>query len=612
MVSAAQIGNLDTVDNLSQREYIQIGVQPQFGIEAPWFVTTPVIPGTGSYQAGKLQLLDTGRRGVNASDFGAQEGVGEGTITIESEMRIADEDGDQMMALGYLLANILETGTRLTGSYALGSRAITDNDLNQDGNQADNVRVHNLTPGTRKQYLTVKHGVTDVFEHTYLDCKATNLALSFTVGEGFATFSTTLMGQDRIVEEDVKGVDDVFSSSGLLVAGWHCKGTIPSGQVQGTATLKASATADLDDTFASQIQNMDWSIDRDAERFYGADATQDMNDIFLGPLTATVALSVIFRDSDDIQLYTKKVQGAVTSDCIPQYEGKQLPNGKPNRAIRIASRNTDFADELLAVNLGDIHAMLPFAARALYTPDVGPLNSGGTQMSGAYTATPTDTIVPKGANASNGGIQQHGPLQLQLIQHQGDANPARFTDLVPPPNKTLSVPLQGTVGNLLATDVASLAVGAPTTVGTAVGTAASVFRGATPAATTENALQIIKINKDGKKLAYAANDEDSINYFQLLRTAYDKGPTNNGGNFTITITMAAAGDTLTVTHRLLGTGDEAVTLVPGGAAAAARTIVIDPTNTDPSMGVVLSPNNWTRIYLSADRDYIIDIAPKDA
>ena len=437
-------------DNLSQREYILIGPQPQFGIEAPWYVTTPVIPNSGSYSGGFLQLLDEGRRGVNAADFDAQEGVGEGTITLEANIRLADTDEDQMAAIGYLMANLIEVGSAANANYIMGEETIGDNDANQEVTQSDSIKVHNLTAGTRKQYLTVKQGVTDVYEHTYRDCKCTNMTLSFVVGEGFATFSATLMGQNRIVEATKKNVSQIFSPSGIQVAGWHAKGEIPKNQedgtkVQGTATLKATANADLSQDFPSQIQSMDWSIDREAQRFYGADANQEMNDIFLGPLRATIALSVIFRRSEDIELYTRKVKGLVTSDCIAQYQGKQLPNDTPNRAFRIGSRVTDFADELINVNLSDIHAMLPFAARALYTSKAGPFHtgvpSGGTITNGQFDGAQPKTAVlaDDDATAANGGQPQNGPFQVQLIQHQAEDNDFRFTDLVPPHSRVSAV-----------------------------------------------------------------------------------------------------------------------------------------------------------------------------
>ena len=89
-----------------------------------------------------------------------------------------------------------------------------------------------------------------------------------------------------------------------------------------------------------------------------------MNDIFLGPLTATCALTTIFRRREDIEIYTKKVQGPLFS--IAQLKDEASPTTYRERAIKIEALKADFADELLSTDLSNIHARLPLAARALY------------------------------------------------------------------------------------------------------------------------------------------------------------------------------------------------------------------------------------------------------
>ena len=146
---------------LSQREYIQIGIQNAHSLDDAYvaipddqFVTVPVNPGTGRYEGGKLQLLDEGRRGVNATAFGAQEGVGQGTVNIEANIRVAEKDSDQMAMYGYLAANVLETDdyTPVAGT-SVGS---------VEGVAIDrtNAKIHTLVPGTTKRFLTIKHGIT--------------------------------------------------------------------------------------------------------------------------------------------------------------------------------------------------------------------------------------------------------------------------------------------------------------------------------------------------------------------------------------------------------------------------------------------------------------------
>lgn len=392
---------------LSQREYIQIGVQNAHSLDSNYvaipddeLITIPVNPGTGRYEGGKLQLLDEGRRGVNATAFGAQEGVGQGTINIEANIRVAESNADQMAMYGYLAANVLETDDY---TPVAGSSNGTQNGVAIDRRMA---KLHTLTPGTTKRFLTIKHGVTDSYEFTFLDAICTTLTTRFTIAQGFATFAATLMSQDRVATP-ARSPADVNVPSGLQIPGWVCLADIPSGDDQNSRRGFGLARADVDlpEDINRDIMMMEWTIQRGEERHYGAIANQKMSDIFFGPLNATCSMNLLFSEAGIAKLYTEKIQARLAANATadPFEDARTAGDGL---GIKLEFPNADFANEMLREDLSNIHAHLPLAAIGLVEQ--------GKQTAFPFTAANRAVV---------------GQIAVQVVQHQ--PGNAKFTEGAP-------------------------------------------------------------------------------------------------------------------------------------------------------------------------------------
>lgn len=386
---------MTTLQNpLSTREYVLAGLQSAFGMEAGPMVLLPVNPGTGQYQGGKQQLRDAGRSGVLARDFSAQEGVGEGTVTIESNLRIPTANTHQMNGLGYLVASLLDVddydAVAVTG----------DNDARQ----------HVLVQGDTARFLTVKQGVAGVYEDTFRDCRVTSMDFTFNTRGGEAAFmgySATLMGQDPFPEPEARPGNRVYAVTGEPMPAWNMLMDIPEG-AQSEADVKSieyPAGFSLPADTNGDVEMLTIRIERENPyRFWALDGDQEMNNIFCGAVVVSGTMTVILQQPSIRQIYRRKVQGPLTLQGFYDI----------GHGLEISIRTADFANDLLTIDTSDTVVKVPFGILGLY-------DRGNAEFN--YAAAPDAT-------------SQNGSIAFNLRQEQDDDD-LSFTD---------AVPLGGTVG----------------------------------------------------------------------------------------------------------------------------------------------------------------------
>ena len=171
---------------MSGLEVLMIAKQPTVGVgnAVNPTILVPTLPGTFRAQEVTEQILDQGRRGIDAMDFRALEGVGYSEITWEGLVQQGElGPSDEKAVIGYLLANILGDGSPRTPD-----ETVTDTSGRFD---------HRLIMGTTKEYLTLEHdpgGISGANDRRFASCRVSELSIRFNAGEGPVTYSVSLVG----------------------------------------------------------------------------------------------------------------------------------------------------------------------------------------------------------------------------------------------------------------------------------------------------------------------------------------------------------------------------------------------------------------------------------
>ena len=259
---------------LSQREYVRVAVQSDLGTAAPsgsiWR-TVPIEPGTFSGTSGHEPLYDRGRRGIDAMDFGAYEGVKMSEISLSDLLRVRDTpDQPSLGAFGTFVANILASSP----TY----------DTIKVGALTAGVAGHLLTLGNAPKYLTIEHiipssATSPPLYHRYKDCRVTEVGVSSEAGEGMATYNVSLIGQAR----DYVTVSPAPTFEEDLAPpfeGWRMS-------LGGVYT-----------TLNPMLMSAEWTLTRAGEAFYSGQAVQSFKDLHLGPLEVTCSMTFDYDDDN--------------------------------------------------------------------------------------------------------------------------------------------------------------------------------------------------------------------------------------------------------------------------------------------------------------------------
>ncbi len=324
---------------LSSREKLGFAVQTVVGTPVAPDKFIPVAP--GSFRAGEEfeQILDQGRRGVDALDFAAVQGVG--ITNVAWDGNVAQNNTDKM-TLGYLLDNLLGANSTAT---------VLDT-TNYD---------HYLKLGTTKEYLTLEHVL---LRGTTVDrripaCRVTELVIRYNAGEGAVTYSVTLMGR-KIVKVEETVVDALTDSEGELFEGW---------QAEAMLTGSGAFTPDT----AARLLSAEFTLRRSSDPFYASIDSQDFADLYLGPLEVTAALVLDYSAVTELDYLRNKTQGSLAVRFL-----KGTVDTATERSFSIGGSLFDWGDGPAELDSSGSNVRLQIAARGLYTVANGPF-SGAAQ-----------------------------------------------------------------------------------------------------------------------------------------------------------------------------------------------------------------------------------------
>lgn len=329
------------------------GIDPVF-LEA-------VTPGTFRASEEYEQLIDNGRRGVDAMDFRALQGVAITNITWDGLIRHGDNT--QKSLIGYLLANLLGTGSLASATQI----AVTGN------------YDHRLILGTTKEYFTIEHkALASSSDRRFVDCRVTEITIQFNRGEDFVTYTVTLQGKETTLVTVQSLTDNLLDPH----RGW-----------EGVAVVNAANT---------RLLSGEWTLRRSATPFYSAANSQDFQDLYLGPLEVTCSLILDYSAVTDIALLRAKTQGELSIFFAigTLVGGVVQDDDNVIRKFGIGGKKFDFGDGPAELDNSNENIRLALSARGLYDTTAGVWTSD----SGTNTAT----------------ANQNSPVEIQIIQPEAD------------------------------------------------------------------------------------------------------------------------------------------------------------------------------------------------
>jgi len=315
-------------------------------------VLVPVIPGTFRATPNYEQILDRGRRGPDAMDFQAMQGVGFTEITWEGYVQLGrDAAGNPKTGIGYLLANLLGADgvapqIGATGSYD-----------------------HKLHLGTEKAYFTVQHdsgGISGANDRQWEGCRVTEIVIRWNVGEGPVTYRVTMIGRNRTLVTAQTPTD--YNADPWR--GWHC-----------IANVNGANT---------RVMSGEWTLRRAPSRFYGANNVQNYADLYLGPLEVTCSLVLDYSVVTDLTLFHTHASAEEQLSTLFRVGTEDATSEK---TFAIGAVNMDFGDGPAELDSSEANVKLGLVCRGLYTTSVGPFSSTG-----------------------NAATAQNGPVEIQIVQ----------------------------------------------------------------------------------------------------------------------------------------------------------------------------------------------------
>jgi len=265
---------------LSHREIVGLGLGTVIGtFDAPTFM----IPVTSfSLQEVTTQILDNGRRGPDAMDFRAVQGVKQFNISIEG---LVHPQGATGFGLGLLLRNILN---KVSVRTAFTTTALANNDFDM---------------GNVKTYLSIEHRtrVTDKTRQVS-GCRVSSLVLRWNAGEGALSFTAELVGRKLALATDASLTDLTAQVQALQdpFQGWRAN------------TAFNTALAHNVPNFARMISS-EWTLTRTLTPFFSGKSEQEYTDIYAGPLSAVVAMVLDYPDDVELALYRAGTQVAMVN-----------------------------------------------------------------------------------------------------------------------------------------------------------------------------------------------------------------------------------------------------------------------------------------------------------
>jgi hypothetical protein len=351
-----------TLEHRSHREIIGIAHQAKAALGTPTDPVTHLVPVT-SFQANEAfeQITDNGRRGPDAMDFRAVQGVKFSEISIEGLVQMNGTTGSP---IGMFLRNLLGTGAAASSSPYL-----TPIQIGSTG-----VYKHYRGLGQTSEYLNIQHYDRLVAANfrEFEGCRVTSMTISWNAGEGVVTYSVNLVGRNFTKETDT--MQDLSAQDVTLedpFAGWR-------------------ASVVLNGVSNTNLISSEWNLSRSDNRLYTGANTQLFKALYLGPLEVTVAM-VFDYSATELDLFKAGTQVEVTN--LFEYGTSGTLRG-----FGIAGEEFSLLESPASVDSSAEQLTLALSARGLYTTQNGPI---ATDKSDTFAQNgPIETLTEEVATGS--------------------------------------------------------------------------------------------------------------------------------------------------------------------------------------------------------------------
>ncbi len=387
---------------VSAKEVIGIGRQADIATVTTEFNAVPVDSGSFSASETYEQILDTGRRGTDALDFNAYQGVGSTEISFDFPMMWGAGAGanNTGSVLGILLRNILGSGAPTnTSDPSSVSSAEQRASCRTEKNGTDKTAFNTFFRlGDTKEYLSIARNLIGSNDHSYLGCRVSELTISSNAGEGAVTVSATLTGQTASVGASKTIYTDSTLSSDVALGYQNVfAGTTPySPIVFGTVLYNSTLSNAL-----NRIISFDLTLTRESTPLYTMSNSKTYNDLYLGPLAVTWN-AVLEVDNTEMAL----IRAGTAIDTAGSKKtsiafSKGTINDNSEKSLVIAMSASSPFESPMEIDTSGAYSTLAISGRALTTNAAMPISADDYDNASDTNRSPIEIqITESGHNTS--------------------------------------------------------------------------------------------------------------------------------------------------------------------------------------------------------------------
>lgn len=329
---------------LAQRESVGVAVQSVIGT---FVAPTNLIPVTSfSAQEIAVQIPDNGRRGPNAMDFRAVQGVRRYDISMEGLIQ-------PQAATGFFIGKLLRS--------IMGSGAVTPVQMGAEGTYNSDFQL-----GTAKEYLSIEHDTKLANKaRRFSGCRVTELVIRWNAGEGALSFTCNLIGRDMALaastdlSAQVVAMEDPFP-------GWR-------------VNVAFNGALDHATPQFTRLINAEWRLTRSSSPLYTGQASQLYSDVYLGPLECVISMVMDYVDDTELALY--RDAGATGTFLVPIVNkfkvGSNAGASTSLRRFYIAAEKASLLEAPAVLDSSGDNITLGISARALYSEEVSKITASG-------------------------------------------------------------------------------------------------------------------------------------------------------------------------------------------------------------------------------------------
>ncbi|MAF24322.1 hypothetical protein CL634_01865 [bacterium] len=355
--------------SLSHREVIGIVEQSVIGT----FVTPVMMIPVTSFSAEEIfeHIVDNGRRGVDSLDFRAAQGVKRFNISFEGNLQF--NPGSTTIggsAVGKLLRSIFGSGT-VTPVRMIDGSAATDDTHNSD-----------FQLGTSKEYFSIEHNaqLSGSKARQFSGCRVQELTISWNAGEGALTFSCNMVGREMALAAGTDLTAQVATIE-APIQGWRVNVAFNAAIAHNTPNF-------------TRLISAEWRLARTLTPIYSGQQTQLYQDIYAGPLEATVAMVLDYTVDTDLALFRAGTQVPI----VNKFKIGTNSSAKSLRRFYIASELVSLLEAPAVIDSSAENLTLAISGRCLYSTGTSVITSSGESDEAgdaAFGPTPASPIAAR-------------------------------------------------------------------------------------------------------------------------------------------------------------------------------------------------------------------------